>query len=283
MFRSRLPGIGLRERTPPESPMPQMPLQLSLPRPGPFRLKGGYAPVTMLKAALGLLLLGGLGAGLIFYAYTRVQTLRETAGIWNKGVEARQAGLTGRVTTTNFIFKEYKLTLRYRVADGQIVRRRVNFFRFFTGPGKRDPYKIRYLREQPSKATVSWQYEARIHGWVFVGFLGAIGVILVFVGFAVFRGLVRELLLVKRLARQGELVEAEILDVEEVVNPQTSKTELQFSYRTDRGGGHDGVYKAPTKKMAPMLVNDDKSMVLLIDLRTSDHFVIRHDGHPLAL
>ncbi|TNE43691.1 MAG: hypothetical protein EP343_33285 [Deltaproteobacteria bacterium] len=254
-----------------------------LPRRGPFRIRGSYFPKELLKGLLWFLLFGAIGGGFAVYGVILASQFLETSNIWNQGKKAYALGYKGRVRTTNLVFKSYDLTIYYRTQQGQRFKRKVEFFRFFTGPKKKDGYTIKYLPNQPKKAAMSWEHDARFHGWVFVLLMLAMAALMLWALYAISISIVRDAFKLRRLARDGSLVPALIHNVLQVDNPQTGGVEYlyQFSYQRDKSYG--GEFKVLDPADHPLLIDNGDKLVVLAAQSGPEHKVLRNDGHPLLL
>ncbi len=257
-------------------------MEIDLPRRGPFKVKGGYGPKEVVKGLLWLLFIGGIGAGIAGWGLYKGADLWRTADLWENGVEAAQAGLSGEVTTTNLVFKDYELDLQWITQEGALHKGEVEFFRWFTGPGQSDEYKVRYLKDAPEKAALSWAYEGRFHGWVFVLLLVGLGGGMLLVGVLLLGAALKDVGQVNRLARQGTLVAAPIAAVHETQNSEGGVV-LTFTFQHPKLPGGAGTHSASGQDEMPWTVDEGQAMVILLDDIRGEHRVLREGGLPLDL
>ena len=255
-----------------------------LPRPGPFKLKGSFVPKQLMQGLFWFLLVGAVGGGLTFYGLYLSSELLESSHVWHNGKEALQTlGYRGSVRTTNFIFKSYDLKVHYRDANGDKHIKRVEFFRFFSGPGKGDAYTVRYMPKDPQRAVFSWAYEARYHGWFFALMMIAFGLLCLFGTYALTASFVGDIILVRRMAKKGYLIAGSIQSIIDVRNEETGAIETIYKYSFQRETVYEGEYAASKESEHPILLNDATELVLLVEQTGDEHKVLRQDGYPLVI
>jgi hypothetical protein len=234
----------------------------------------------MLKAFAWFLFLGGIGGAMGGYGLYLGGGLLKVSSTWNDGVEALQAGIQGEVTTTNFVFKDYDLDLKYLTKDGKVVDSRSEFFRWFSGPDQGDKYTIHYLEGDPKQATLSWAYEARFHGWVFALLMLGLGALMLFAGWAVASGEWSDVTDAKRLARSGKLVAMELTDVQQVADAEGGVT-VHFTF-THPKLKEPGRYVADSDAKMPWTLDDGAALLALLDDVRGEYLVLRAGGLPLS-
>lgn len=252
-----------------------------LPRRGPFRIQGSFVAKELLKAFLWFLLFGAFVGGFAVYGAILTKQSFETSKIWNQGTKAYALGYRGKVRTTNLVFKNYKLTVFYRTKEGVRFSKKLEFFRFFTGPKKKDGYSIRYLPSKPNDAVMSWAYDARFHGWVFILLLFGMAALMLWGLYAISIRMVRDVFTLRRLARGGMLIPGVIQNVLQVDNAEMGRVEYlyQFSFQTDTN--YESDYKVIDPADHPLLINNGDQLVVLAAQSGSNIWVLRNDGHPL--
>ena len=254
-----------------------------LPRLGPFRLQGIFLPKQFLKIFFVFAFFGAIGGGIGFYGGYVASEQLETSAIWAKGVEAARSTYKGRVRTTNFVFKSYDLTLTYLTKEGKQYTRRVEFFRFFTGPSQKDTFTLRYLPNHPQKSMISWGYEAMTHGWIFAVMMVLIGLLFLLIGFVVVSGMLQDTAQARRLVRKGEMVAAPIERVEEMYNEETKTVQHLYHFHFSHLPDVSHAYLSTHAKEAPLLDHEGKAIVALLDKASGDYRLLLHDGYPIVL
>jgi hypothetical protein len=254
-----------------------------LPRMGPFRLQGSFLPKQFLKIFFIFVFFAALGGGIAFYGGYIASEQIETSTIWAKGTEAARATYKGRVRTTNFIFKSYDLTLTFFTKEGKRFSRRVEFFRFFTGPSQKDRFTLRYLPSHPQKAMISWGYDAMVHGWIFAVLMVLVGLLILLGGFVIVRGILEDTALARRLVRKGEMVAAPVERVEEIYNEETKTVQYLYHFHFSHLPDVPHSYWSPSAKDAPLFDHEGKAMVALLEKASGDYRLLLHDGYPIVL
>lgn len=255
-----------------------------LPRSGPFTVKSSFVSKKRREYMLWVILLSCIGAGMVFYGGFLHFELLEISNNWNKGIEPLQTiGYRGKVRTTNFIFKSYDLKVFYRDANGDRHVKHVEFFRFFSGPGKGDLYSIRYIAKNPQRAAFSWAYQARFHGWFLAGLVFLLGGVILCAAVLLFvsnRSEVRE---VKRMAKEGMLIAGTILEIQEEHSEEMGGVKTLYKYSFQRDALYHSEYTATHSSEYPLLLNEATELVLLVEGEGDSHRVLLEDGTPLDL
>jgi len=115
--------------------------------------------------SLMMLVLGTFLAG---YGAYLARDLLEVSRIWKEGRESPvEAQYGGRVTTHNFVLKDYALDVTFIVEEtGEPQQFKAKFHRFFTGPDDGEAMTVRHMPHDPVQAVTSWQHDGLRHGWV---------------------------------------------------------------------------------------------------------------------
>lgn len=169
----------------------------------------------MIKAIVLITLLAVFAVLCVLVGVRDVQSIRRNARIWQSGVAATTAtysadvdGLAaGPSSCAHFggFAWSFDLKLRYTTDDGQERTSDVRFFRFgsardysvVSAPGVvvfrggAEPFEVRYLREAPDEASVSWAHHATSDSWIKAIFFFVAGAGFVAMGASIARRLMR--------------------------------------------------------------------------------------------
>jgi hypothetical protein len=253
---------------------------LQLPRSGPFSVDSGFAPKKIFSAAaLGIVLLALSGGALWL---TRENTLKvlHVKRVWSSGTTA-EGGIAfeGEVQTTNFVFKSYELTVDFELANGEVQRFECEFDRFFTGPDEGDPMEVRYLPEDPSQATTSWQHDAMGHMWSWIAITLVMGVVAGAGSLWLVANAIATVRKVKELARSGQLIAVDVLEAKVVESDKVTTVTLKLKLP----GGGETSEQYQEGKTDPHFLDNGARVVVLSSLDGQRVHLLRHDGYPLLL
>jgi hypothetical protein len=245
-----------------------------------FELAQGYPRNEWLRdggLALAMLL---FGLGMAVYGAYQTSALLEVARIWRDGIESSgEVGYGGDVVTHYAILKRYDLEVTFLPeGDETPTTFEAAFTRFFSGPDEGDEMIVKYDASAPTRAVCSWQYEALLHGWIWVSLVW----LLAFSGMLTFVLVTRELTStiakIKQLAHEGQLMRA---DVEEAKYTGTEKMPLLvLRYKTARGELTKQTFHL--KRGEPYFVNERQQVLVLSTFNERSSHALRADGYPLA-
>jgi len=261
--------------------MSEFSLPFSLPRSGPFEVAPEASSASFQKAIVFLLIFLPLAGVSIHYAVKQVSHIRETKRIWEKGSTTSFARFQGRITTHNLVFKVYRIRMFYMTRRSQKVRKLVTFVRLFSGPGKKDPFQIRYLPNEPKKAMISWGYDSIGHSWILVLFLcGLAGLFLFFPIKPVKKALEAQRL--KALAAKGELLWVKVEESEPHKDLSSKKEGTRYTFKLDAEKDEIQEHISFAEEDEPLLDEEGKHLAVLVAKQTSQHQVLHHNGFPLS-
>lgn len=252
-----------------------------LPQEGPFRIQRRFFWQTWLRSSLGFMLMLGLGGALVTYTFFLVAGLLETAAIWEQGTPAKALGYKGQVRTTQLFLKTYDLRIAYQTQEQKRLSTSVEFFRFFSGPTGGASYTIRYIPSTPKRATISWAYHARWHGWSFVWILVLSGALLLWAGVYWMRVGWFESWRLQQLAQKGMLVPGVIEHVEDAVDPNTEQPRRVYTFRLMDEACEE--YVATSPEQEPLLTEEGDAIVVLLLSAEEEYHILRQDGFPLDI
>jgi hypothetical protein len=181
------------------------------------------------------------------------------------------------------VYVSYDLMLRFRTRTGEARSSAVHFGRFFTGPHVGDPFTARYVPSDPDCATISWAYEARGQGWAAVVLFGTVGTVVAFSCIWLTVRVWRRLVLVRRLAVDGQIVFAQIVDVgtrahwSEFGPHHTTVYEYVLPHCPGRTYSHEAF-----KRVNEPLLRDG-GLAVLAAVASDEHVVLNQNGSPLDL
>lgn len=256
----------------------------SVPNHGPYQVRWTFVAGSIVGGSLLMALAAALP---LFYGWMEldlVRNLRQASRAWEQGVEAVDPQLEGKqFLDAHHVWVDYDLTLRYRTKAPELRRCRLHFGRFFTGPRLGDPFTARYVPSDPDCATISWAYEARGHGWTAVVLFGVVATLMASgATWMAIRVWIR-LLLVRRLAVEGQLMFAPIVSVasnwhsSEFGRHRTTVYRYILPHRPTEAHGHE-----THKRFDQPLISDGK-LAVLAAANSDEHVVLTHNGSPLVL
>lgn len=255
----------------------------TLPSKGPFRTSWSFWVRTWLGPGLGFLTLFGSAIAVLVYAFFVLAQLSETEHIWKRGISGRILHIQGQKRTTESFFRSYELRVVFRTRTQHVYQNRSAFFCFFSGPRKGDLAYIRYLKSNPAHAVLSWEYEARHHGYVFVVILCVVGLILLGFSVRILRRAIQTTLYTLHLLTEGSLVLASIEDTHEVQHPKTAQVCKMYRFSWFLEGPFQGRYRARSQQLEPWMFTDETRLFLIAIPRFPEYLVLQKDGYPLHL
>jgi len=254
--------------------------------PCPLRLQSSFVWKNLLGG--GLLLLAGLGAsaGYAWWQYDAVRQLVDQTEIWKAGVPAPQCEVKGEVTTNHFIFRGYKLDVKYRDPRGAIHQGRLELDTLGGAVDQKREPVVRYLEKEPDRFALSWSMDVRTSRWASFAFMAVVGVGLVGGSFACLGLLaLRRLADARRCAARSDEVIVRITKAEpQVVQGRQTGTIFHFAGQTVDGRWVAGKTSL-ARKSEPLYADPSlQNLVALVSPESPKRAVVlRGDFYPFLL
>ena len=242
-------------------------------------------------ATLGgpLLFLVGVGAliGYLAWQFSEAKSILADGERWENSVPV-EGRVEGSQSSRLFIFDTYNLDVEFVDPDGVARTSDITFDTFLGGPEDKDPVEVRFDPNQPDNPVLSWAVESSGGRWRATVFMILAG-LLVSVSF-LFLGWksMKFGRAVKRAGRDSIEVHCAIEKVD-VSSPNGVEIST-FHYEITGGSGIPnaaiGKHKVPYvtgQGKQPLLVGDEKLMVLVARDSPKTPVVIRNDYYPFAL
>lgn len=260
-------------------PAPVAPAQAQLASASRVALHPSYAKRQYALAAIALAVLMPIGAFAATYASFGVQDARRVAALWSSG---RQTDgpyeIEGKVFTSRFIHKRYRLTLTYHTIEGVAHRVPVEFERFFGDPDLQAPLAIRY-DPASGDAVTSLQHDSIVHTWLGACGLFAAAALAIFGSLLYALHILREVSLVQELARSGKLARVRVVDRKRL--QWRNHSSLTVRYQTAAAHEHRQTFTNTTRE--PLSLTDRGDQALALTSQDGRRAVlICADGFPLA-
>ncbi len=237
------------------------------------------------RAALLMLLCLTMTPLMAWYAVTELpkavtELLRERA-VWERGVPALEGAYEGEVSSNRFIFNSFKLKVTY-VDQSEVPHE--GKLEFSTIGRELDDAKageIRYDPKDPGAFVLSQALDLAVSRWASIAFFGVMSVGLIgLFGFLAYRVVV-DLQHTLECARDGRLVEAQILSMKGADRYGT----VTYTYRVKGDPAESKPRTGTLQRRRPIAIGEDGSRVLAVQSRGEPNAVVllASDGYPFRL
>ncbi len=245
---------------------------------GPYSVRWGRVLVgAMGMSALGVLV-GAMGVLCLYFSGVWALDLWESETVWAAAeieVPDDRIAFSGEVETTNLIFNDYDLSVEWVHPEGSVHRFEVEMMTFFTGPDSDTPMVVRAMADDPSRATTSWQHDARWHGVGWIVLMIGIGGLMGGSGVMVLVATVNDIRKTSMLSRDGRLCVVPVA-IGNVTNNNGTVT-VALTVQVD---GREHALSYVKDKADPLYVGENHVVVLAGE---GEVLLPREDGYPLDL
>jgi len=265
---------------------------LRIPHPGMFqllpqvvwkhRITGLFLPVLMSSCAI---LFG-------YLAFDESRQILKRGHIWEQGVPTSMTKYRASVRTSFVVWKEHTVYYNFKDHTGKLRKGSDTFDRFFTSVFRGKKPVVRYLQASPETSVLSWSYEARFHGWIFVVLLVMFTLLFTLSLPLVWRISFSGLQELRNLAEKGELRIASILEHHKADSEQDKPECFVFAVQeeekakmADPETGEalmlSHTHEVYNNHRLPVLTPDRQALYVLFDPESHDFVVLEESGSPL--
>lgn len=189
----------------------------------------------LLTSALILVVAIGFCVGC---GYLGRDILRERA-LWRAGLPGRVLSVEGKVESTNFLFNDYRLEVRWTDAQGSARTAKTGFLLTGAKVDASAAPSLRYDPADPSRIVLSWAAESGVASAALPLLMGVLGLFMLVAFPFMLREERRKLTLVKMCAEDGEEVLPQLVGLTEYKGNWTIRFRMPDDPQVRKAAGRD--------------------------------------------